>query len=218
MNTILSKEKEKSLESIICERLNIAKIIEPDVTALLEKLSKKHHFKLVSLDTKFKTTESSIRKAKQIIENKFTDEPSDNDLRNIVYSIEDYLRYTIIISDRTFTAKVNKIISELKSKSYKVIRLNNRFSRPTYKDIISWYASENKGSIDYAFELQFHTEASFNAKKINHFIYQITRQYEDILNEINENIVTLMDQALKMLYDNVKKPKNVDEIKNIKNE
>ena len=217
MKLLLSEEKEKQLEKSVEQRLKFAQMIEPDVTKVLFELSGKYGFKLVSLDCKLKTKDSAVRKAKKIIFDTYGESPTDSDVSipEVVGSIEDYLRYTAILDEESFSENVRKIIDDLKNASYKITKLNNRFQNQTYKDIISWYTSENIVTLEYAFELQFHTQASYDAKLINHYIYEITRKYEIELNKVDDEIIKLLDKALKALYAKVSVPKNVEKIDNI---
>lgn len=205
---------DSKLKELISAQLDIVRILEPKITMTLQELTVKYAGTLESLSTKFKDQGSCLRKAKQIVKSKMPPITED-DLKEVVFSIEDYLRYTIVFDEENFTLNTENVIRDLKEKAFETKKLINRFSDDKYKDIISWYETKEVISLKYAFELQFHTPDSFKKKKINHYLYEIIREFEVELNSIDPSIHEKLAKALSLIYEDVKSPKNVKRIKNI---
>ena len=88
----------------------------------------------------------------------------------------------------------------------------HRFNDPFYKDISSHYFNDDIIKIRFVFELQFHTKYTLKAKNITHHLYEIVREFESDLRELNESIVKNIYEAIRKLYNEIPIPKDIDEI------
>ena len=193
--------------------MQLAEKVEQSVTPFLSKLAEKYNGELYGLDNRFKTEKSALRKILSHIEDDMQENKDDKEyLNRKVTELKDYLRYTIVLKEENFTDNVNCILNALKENNYELTDLKNRFNDPFYKDISSHYFNDDIIKIRFVFELQFHTKYTLKAKNITHHLYEIVREFESDLRELNESIVKNIYEAIRKLYNEIPIPKDIDEI------
>jgi hypothetical protein len=86
--------------------------------------------------------------------------------------IKDVIRYTLQYPDNKYSQGVRTDIARLKDAGFEPAEFRNTWTDPEYKGINSrWRVPEN-GQL---FEIQFHTQASFEAKQQTHAAYERLR-------------------------------------------
>lgn len=127
--------------------------------------------------------------------------------RTSIKKMCDIIRYTGIYDIENLTSCTINNLEVLKQKGYKTIKIKNTwiYDTITYKGI-NIIIENPKGQI---FELQVHTEESFNLKENEiHRLYEKTRKLDidsEELIEINKEMINLSNQ--------LKKPKNIGDLK-----
>jgi hypothetical protein len=87
--------------------------------------------------------------------------------------IPDAVRFTLQYPDAGYTAGVLKDTERLKEHGFTLIERRNTWTSDQYKGINSRWQEPKSGVI---FEVQFHTEASLEAKELTHEAYQRIRR------------------------------------------
>jgi hypothetical protein len=96
----------------------------------------------------------------------------DADVYEVVASVHDGVRYTLQYDDAEYTNEVYSDIDRMKHHGFELTRLKNLWDDAEYKGINSQWLDSETGQ---AFEMQFHTPASFEAKQITHKAYERIR-------------------------------------------
>jgi hypothetical protein len=87
-------------------------------------------------------------------------------------SVKDAIRYTFQYSEEHYTEGVYGDIDRLKAAGFKLVELRNSWECEEYKGINSrWQVQGN----EQLFEVQFHTQISFEAKQVTHQAYERLR-------------------------------------------
>lgn len=86
-------------------------------------------------------------------------------------NLKDSIRYTFQYTDAQYEAGVNTDIERLKAAGFDLVELRNSWSSPDYKGINSRWRTKD-GQL---FEVQFHTEVSFEVKQLTHPAYERLR-------------------------------------------
>ncbi|HEV3380270.1 MAG TPA: hypothetical protein VG142_04755 [Trebonia sp.] len=86
--------------------------------------------------------------------------------------IKDAIRYTFQYRDEHYSSGVRTDVERLKAAGFEPVDLKNSWAEQQYKGINSRWLSPENGQI---FEVQFHTEASFEAKQVTHPAYEKLR-------------------------------------------
>lgn len=173
--------------------------ITKDVTSA----AKKAGSKMYGLENRLKTKESISRKIdKKLKENNRSVSKSAND-------IKDAVRFTTISSEDSFVSSYEKFKSDLERKGYKETRCKNYWDlykqgKVKHKSVQSNFATKD----GYEFEVQFHTEASQDAKTKKIPIYEERRQVGISKSRAKELERQMIDLALK-----VPDPKDIYKIK-----
>ncbi len=155
------------------ELLKKAKENEPPITADLQNIAREISAEMVGLENKFKSEISLIRKIAD------TAKASSQELWQAAERINDTLRYTFILPIESYTESPRQTIKHLRKADYQV---------PEYKIWNAWRtigSDKDRGyrginitiisSQKQRFELQFHTEASFELKTETHDLYKEAR-------------------------------------------
>ncbi len=86
-------------------------------------------------------------------------------------SVKDPIRYTFQYTEEHYTAGLNADVDRLKAAGFGLVELRNSWGREEYKGINSrWRVPDGP-----LFEVQFHTEISFEAKQLTHPAYERLR-------------------------------------------
>lgn len=102
---------------------------------------------------------------------------------NSIVAIKDTIRYTFCYPDDAYAGGVQADCSRLKEAGFELTDFRNSWAHEEYKGINSrWRVPEN-GQL---FEVQFHTQASFEAKEDTHAAYERLRMLPANHEEVRE--------------------------------
>ena len=87
-------------------------------------------------------------------------------------NLKDPIRYTFQYTDTRYAAGVNTDIERLKAAGFGLVELRNSWSSTDYKGINSRWRTQDDGQL---FEVQFHTQVSFEVKQLTHPAYERLR-------------------------------------------
>lgn len=144
--------------------------IEPAVTRDLADAASRREARLVDLATRFKTEKSIIRKLEQA--EAYNPDISEKRLKRRVL---DALRYTMVCPAERYSRTVKDALAELRENGYEFEKKDIRNYWPEhelYKGINVTLRVEGAGDV---FELQFHTDESWEAKNQAHPLYEESR-------------------------------------------
>ena len=104
----------------------------------------------------------------------------------------DTIRYSFQYKETRYTQGVRTDIERLKDQGFKLHKLKNSWSEEQYKGINSQWIEPETGQ---AFEVQFHTRISFEAKQLTHGAYERLRSkqadsFEELVLEAFQKKVT----------------------------
>jgi hypothetical protein len=86
--------------------------------------------------------------------------------------IPDAVRFTFQYTETSYTAAVQKDIERLEARGFTLVERRNTWTDDQYKGINSRWREPESGVI---FEVQFHTQASLEAKELTHKAYERIR-------------------------------------------
>ena len=191
-----------SVDSIYEEGLRA----EPIITDHLKRIVKKNRVNLTGLNFRLKSKESYLRK----VESDKRDEMNlGKSTEEVAKNIHDVVRYTVILPQEKFGEKFLAVKNDLTKTGYRFLKLKN-----TWLDSASSYKGVNAQLLTpegYIFELQFHTQQSFEVKEDTHKFYEEWRA----IGTTDQRKLELLEK-MKELSSNLQKPQDVDKINNIK--
>ena len=192
------KDRDKTADSLIEK----ARKEEPQVTKDLQDIVSKGTGKLFGLDFRIKGKGSLSEKLeRKAVEKGIT-------VQEYAKKVTDVLRYTEMSNDNDLYKNFSSFVANLKAKGYEMIEVNNTWTEGSvYKGINTLVRNKN----GYVFEMQFHTQRSFDVKEVNHKLYEESRK----LNTSRERKAELTFQMIKNA-ESVTFPKDIDKIKNKK--
>ena len=174
-----------------------AELVEPQITSDMKGLESDSK-KLTGLDYRLKGETSLSRKI--LSDAQFENIP----LQEAASNIGDSVRYTLLCPEATYSTDVVESLEELVSKGYKIRKFKNTFTSDVYRGINVSMESPD-GTV---FELQFHTDESFNTKEnLNHLFYEIARN-----DFTSPEAKTLANRIMKQNTTSVKIPEGVEKI------
>ncbi len=138
--------------------------VEPQVTAIMKSMKSKDAH-LAGLDFRLKTRESISRK---LVTNSKDMEVS---LEEAVPTIKDALRYTMVIDEEDYARITAQLLDDLIARGYAITKFRNYWKEEGYQGINTFIRTPD-GII---FELQFHTEKSYDTKEKEHVLYEKIR-------------------------------------------
>ena len=145
-----------------------AQRIEPPITSLLQGQAGAHGGRMEGLDFRFKSEGSLARK--------ITTETANTPGLPLEVSGElmnDVLRYTMILDEGSYASGAQNTLDQLRADGFEIGRINNAWAREGGYQGLNVTVETPDG---HKFELQFHTEASFNAKEhLTHGLYEEMR-------------------------------------------
>jgi hypothetical protein len=101
--------------------------------------------------------------------------PSELTAAQALNIVPDALRFTLTYQETGYTTGVHSDIELMKAQGFELIKLKNTWTSDQYKGINSqWQESEST----VRFEVQFHTQASLEAKELSHKAYERLRGTE----------------------------------------
>jgi hypothetical protein len=86
--------------------------------------------------------------------------------------VKDAIRYTFQYAEDKYAAGATADCERLKAKGFEFIDLRNTWDREEYKGVNSWWREPMSGLL---LEVQFHTQASYEAKQLTHAAYERIR-------------------------------------------
>jgi hypothetical protein len=89
-----------------------------------------------------------------------------------VANVKDTIRYTFCYSEHTYTEGVYTDCGRLADNGFELVERRNSWDKEQYKGINSRWRVPTNGQL---FELQFHTQASLDAKEETHWAYEKLR-------------------------------------------
>jgi hypothetical protein len=176
--------------------------IEPSVTRDLEDVASRREARLVDPDTRFKTRDSITRKMEQA--RSYNPDISEKRLKRRVF---DALRYTMVCRREDYSETVKDVLADLRKGGYEFEEKDIRNYWPEhqlYKGINT--TLRLKGGID-VFELQFHTEESWRAKKEAHPLYEESRLQTTSPERREE-----LERRMIEVFGRIRTPPGVDDI------
>jgi len=96
--------------------------------------------------------------------------------------VKDAIRYTFQYSDEGYAEGVRTDCNRLRDSGFDPIDRKNTWENEEYKGINTRWRDSGSGQI---FEVQFHTEASFEAKQETHAAYEKLRSHPEDDNEVH---------------------------------
>lgn len=196
-----SAEREEKTKEKVTKHLEKCKEYEPKITKTLEGITKSADgAKMVGLEFRLKSNESTLRKVKKDAEEKNW---SENTVLNNMYDI---VRYTQESPEDKLVSNFEKTMDDLKSKGYIIIQIKNTFKpNAEYKGINCKIKSPEGNK----FELQFHTPKSLEVKEVIHKKYEKQRQLPEGSEEYKK-----LGAEMHEISRAIKEPRNIDSIKN----
>jgi hypothetical protein len=87
-------------------------------------------------------------------------------------NIKDSVRYTVKLPEGSYSGGVSQVTSELQARGYENVTWKNTWPADGYRGINSTWRDPSTGQ---TFEVQFHTQDSFDAKMTTHQLYEQQR-------------------------------------------
>ncbi|MBV9448399.1 MAG: hypothetical protein JO345_21145 [Streptosporangiaceae bacterium] len=86
--------------------------------------------------------------------------------------VKDIIRYTFVYTDESYTSSVRADLTRMEARGFQEVERRNTWSEEQYKGINSRWRDHDTGQL---FEVQFHTDLSFEAKQLTHCVYERIR-------------------------------------------
>jgi hypothetical protein len=132
---------------------------------------------LIGLEYRLKGAERLTEKVTEVMEER------GHTAEEAFAMVKDAIRYTFQYTDDGYADGVRSDCNRLKEAGFEPVDLKNSWAAEEYKGINSrWRAPEN-GQV---FEVQFHTEASFEAKQETHGAYERLRAQPEDEDEVRQ--------------------------------
>jgi hypothetical protein len=110
-------------------------------------------------------------------------------------SIADVVRFTFTYGESAYTAGVRNDVERLEAAGFTQVERRNTWSSEQYKGINTRWREPDSGVI---FEVQFHTQASLEAKELTHGAYERIRSNDDETAETIREVTELKTFQLKV--------------------
>lgn len=148
--------------------LDRARRAEPGITNSMQGINDSvPGSQLVGLDYRLKADESFKRKLATAI----ADNP-DLTISEHLADMKDSVRYTMQVPPGSYTPGVQHAVDTLQAQGYENVKFKNTWDSDGYQGINSMWRDPNTGQV---FEVQFHTQDSFDAKMVTHELYEQAR-------------------------------------------
>jgi len=203
LDSLTEEEKGKQVEALgkmsVEERAVYAKNLEnePRITNTMKEVAQNNGAELQGLEYRIKTPSSTYEKMQE------REDAMD------IKDMNDVIRYTEIYSADKLAEGTNASLEDLKSKGYEVDRVKNTWDEEnaTYRGV-NVVLKDPEGQ---TFELQFHTQESFDLKNGElHKLYEERRTMAD-----DDPRAVEIDEKMTELSSKLERPKDIDEVKNI---
>lgn len=188
----------KMCAKLAASAVSKAKEVEPAITGALQDVAAATGGKMIGLEYKLKTEESLARKLEKV------SSKSGQDPKKTLESMYDINRYTTQYSEENMTAGIQQTFSTLESKGYTVMRVRNTFPEDSSYRAVNTVVKTPQGTY---FELQFHTQKSFDVKMSNHVLYEKQRE-----KGISKELYDMYDDQMKEAARSIPTPKGIEKI------
>ncbi len=144
--------------------LGRARQMEPQVTDMLQNIAARHGGQLAGTQHQLKSYSSLQEKLKQRVALK------KQSLEEAAASVNDALRYSVVLEPQGFTAGLRAVLAALDDQGHARVKLTNQFTEypPSFKAINLTLRSP-EGAL---WEIQFHTPETFALKERFHDLYK----------------------------------------------
>jgi hypothetical protein len=119
--------------------------------------------------------------------------------------VSDSIRFTFQYSDAGYCDGVRRDVTRIKEHGFELVRLKNYWSDSQYKGINSQWIDPDSSQ---RFEVQFHTDVSFEAKQLTHSTYERLRS--GVASEIEEGE---LEESQQELTGSIPVPPDAEDIK-----
>jgi hypothetical protein len=136
---------------------------ERALTAIMREVSTLGRGELNGLDHRLKTPESAKRKVAT------AHARSGGPLPELLATAKDTVRYSVVIKEADYVRGVSEVASALERHGFHPNQPHNAWHGPRYRGINSVWVDPRTGA---AFEVQFHTPASYRITKRTHGLYE----------------------------------------------
>lgn len=170
---------------------------EPTITKTMQEVAQRNDAELQCLERRIKTPSSTYGKMHE------RDDQTD------IKDMNDIIRYTEIYPADKLAEGTKDSLEDLKSKGYEVERVRNTWDEEnaTYRGINA-VLRDPKGQ---TFELQFHTQESFDLKNGElHALYEERRTMAD-----DDPRAVEIDEKMTELSAKLERPQHIDEVNNV---
>ena len=168
-------KKGVDLNDAVGDAIGEAKATEPAVSSILTAIAESQGFEFAGFEFRIKGEGSLKRKILGDLKTMPAKEAKLS-YNEIVGSIHDNLRYTFLVEQSAFKGGYDAAVKALEDKGYSMVRVKNTMANEEgkYKGV-NTLVKTDKG---YIFELQFHTQESYEAKDAAHKFYEVERVSE----------------------------------------
>lgn len=156
----------------------VREIEEKTITPVMRRIEAADPYRvLVGLENRLK--------GRDRIEEKVTHDEQKKGLSaaQVFADMKDAIRYTFQYPQDKYTSGVQADVQRLKNEGAEYSDSRNTWTSEQYKGINSWWRDSESGQL---FEVQFHTQASFDAKQATHGAYERLRKLPDDSGEVRE--------------------------------
>ncbi|GAB3266100.1 hypothetical protein [Kineosporia babensis] len=140
---------------------------EPTLTAAMHEVSRSARAELAGLAHRLKDGESLKRKVATQQAN------TGSSLPVLLDRAQDAVRYTVVLADRSYVSGVAQVAALLESRGYANLSVHNAWHSKRYRGINTTWADPSTG---IAFEVQFHTPATWQITRETHRAYEEFRR------------------------------------------
>jgi uncharacterized protein YukE len=144
-----------------------AEEVEKSLSPRMQELMRAHGGEPMGWRYRLKDADSLKRKLATDIAKYPEEHPVD-----LLSGIGDNVRYTVGFDEGSYAAKTRELAESLKAQGFEQQKFKNTWAEEGYQGINSNWADPETG---YVFELQFHTEASYEVKAASHDMYKEMR-------------------------------------------
>ncbi|MEZ3161988.1 hypothetical protein AB1K54_15845 [Microbacterium sp. BWT-B31] len=158
-------------KAAVDEFLAGARAAEPDISATLQHVVEVNPgSRLEGFDARLKGDESLYRKIATALDDAA---PGTDAVRRALGDTHDAIRHTVVTDAAAYADSTRAVISDLSDRGFVPVGdLKNSWGGPGYQGINStWFDPSTR----QVFEVQFHTDASFDAKSLTHHDYEEAR-------------------------------------------
>lgn len=179
-----------------------AEKIEPQITKDIVNIISSVGGKVEGLEYRLKSLESLERKIK-------TEMLAGLSEHQALTNVKDVVRYTAVFDTNTFVEQYQKMQDKLFAQGYSTITVKNTWENgATYKGV-NTFVSTFIEKDNVIFEMQYHTQESFNLK--NGKLHQLYEKFRDPDTSVQEKEKIFLE--MQKLSANLKIPKNIALIK-----